>query len=111
MQKLYVISISIAFVFLVGISFLSDTYKHGFSLESGHKLGHIALGIWGLWMWRRNKINLYKSFILTNVLLWGSFAVVGWLIPDFLGLAAFNRVDTILHTVVAGSGMVAMSAK
>lgn len=107
-RKLYVIIISVAFFILVGISFLSDTYKHGFSLESGHKLFHVALGIWGIWIWRRNKTNLYAPFVWINVLLWSSFAVIGWLMPDYLGLAAFNKSDTILHSIVAGTGIIAL---
>ena len=45
--------------------------------------------------------------IWRNGVLWGTVAVIGWMRPDFLGLMAFNRADTILHTIVASTGLIA----
>ena len=47
----------------------------------------------------------YRIFALTNGILWGAVALVGWTLPDFHGLDAFNRIDTILHTIVSVTGL------
>ena len=53
----------------------------------------------------RNLEAQYRTFALFNGVLWGAVAVVGWILPDLHGLDAFNRLDTILHTIVSVTGL------
>lgn len=109
LAKLYTIIVGAAFIFAVGYTFITHTLQNGFDLESFHKLFHVLLGFWATFIIFR-KTGQERAFVWFNVVLWGVFAVVGWLSPDLLGLAAFNRADTILHTIVAGTGIIALVA-
>lgn len=108
--KLYTIIIGAAFIFGVGYSLISDAVINGVSLETFHKLLHIGIGVWAAFILFK-KTRQERTFVWTNTILWGAFATVGWLLPDFLGLAAFNLQDRILHTIVAGTGVIALLQK
>lgn len=104
--KYYTRIISVLFV-LVVISLISDTLKHGYSYETLHKLLHIGIGTYGiLFLWNTAEKN-YKTFALANGILFGLMALTGWVFPDLLNLDAFNRVDTVLHSIVGLSGVAA----
>ena len=75
------------------------------TLEAGHKAIHVLLGLWAVFIVVQKREAQYRLFALTNGILWGTVAIVGWTMPDYLGLVAFNRLDTILHTIVAGTGL------
>ncbi len=104
LQKAYTAIIGVAFLVLVGFTLVADTAANGVSLESAHKLTHVAVGAWAAVILFK-KLNQHVAFALFNGFFYGAFAAVGWLVPDFLGIDAFNRVDTVLHTVVAGLGL------
>ena len=101
--------ISLAFVVGVGVTLVVDTYQNGVSLETIHKTVHVAIGAFGLTLYK--KVGRSRAFVLANVILFGLVAFIGWSLPDFLGLAAFNRVDTILHTLVTLTGIIALSLR
>ena len=101
--------ISLLFVFAVGTTLIIDLSTNGPSLETIHKTLHIAIGFVGLKLFQ--KVGRSRAFVLANVLLFGLVAFIGWSLPDYLGLDAFNRVDTILHTIVSASGIIALSLR
>ncbi len=105
LQKVYTIVIGFAFLILVGITLVTDTVKNGISLETAHKLTHIAVGVWAALIIFKKLENQHVPFAFFNGIFYGAFAITGWIVPDFLGIDAFNRVDTILHTIVAASGL------
>ncbi len=104
LQKAYTIVIGFAFLVLVGFTLVTDAITNGVSLETAHKLTHIAVGIWAAVIVFK-KLDQHRAFAMFNGIFYGAFAVIGWLMPDFLGIDAFNRADTILHTIVAGTGL------
>ena len=65
----------------------------------------MLIGFWAVVIVVKNLKSQYRIFALTNGILWGVVAIVGWTMPDYLGLAAFNRLDTILHTIVSVTGL------
>jgi len=91
------------FFLLILFSLVFDAWKFGFSLESVHKLFHILIGSIVVWQW--NNQNFWRPFALYNGLFFLVVAAIGWLYPDLLSLDAFNRTDTILHTIVGASGV------
>jgi hypothetical protein len=111
--------ISILFVFAVGASLALDTVKNGVTLETGHKLTHVIVGLIGLWVFRDpGKARLFCLFnaafyglvALTgyiSALTYSAFAGAGFPGPAFLNIDAFNSVDTILHSLVVASGLAA----
>lgn len=104
--KYYTRIISVLFV-LVIISLISYTLKHGYSYETLHKLVHIGIGIYGIaFLWNTTEKN-FKFFALANGVLFSLIALTGWIFPDLFGLDAFNRTDTVLHSIVGLSGMAA----
>ena len=103
-QKWYTRIIGIFFT-LVVISLITDFIAHGYRLETWHKLFHVVLGIIILkYGWNNQKF--WRPFCLTNGAFFTFVALFGWVFPDFGGLDAFNRVDTILHSIVGISGLI-----
>ena len=103
MQKLYTRIIGIFFV-LVAASLIFDYSKFGYRLETWHKIFHVALGIIVLYYGWNNK-KFWKPFSLANGAFFTVIALFGFVIPDFHGLDAFNRIDSILHGIVGVSGL------
>ncbi len=102
-QKWYTRIIGIFFT-LVVISLIADYLKFGVRLETWHKVFHVVLGIIVLKYGWNNK-NFWRPFCLINGAFFTIVAVIGWAFPDLLGLDAFNRLDTILHSIVGVSGL------
>lgn len=107
LAKLYTWIVGGLFLVAVGATLAIELLTKGTTLEAGHKALHVLLGIWAVFIVVKKWDSQYRTFALMNGILWGSVAIVGWTVPDFLGLMAFNRVDTILHTIVAGTGLFA----
>lgn len=104
-QKWYTRAIGIFYVLLV-TTLILDLMNKGVNLETWHKVLHIGIGVYAVWLGFYARNANYKAFCLFNGILFGAFAVIGWIKPDFLGIDAFNRLDTILHTIVSGSGLI-----
>lgn len=104
LQKAYTAVVGFAFLVIVGFTLVADTAEKGVSLESAHKLTHIVVGAWAAVILVK-KLDQHVAFALFNGFFYGAFAVVGWFVPDFLGIDAFNRADTVLHSLVAGAGL------
>jgi hypothetical protein len=107
LAKLYTVVVSGLFVVAVGYTLAVELITKGVTLEAGHKAAHVAMGFWAVVIIVRKLEPQYRVFALTNGILWGGVAIVGWTMPDFHGLEAFNRIDTILHTIVAATGLLA----
>lgn len=94
-----------ALLIAVGTTLAIELATQGVTLEAGHKAIHVAIGVWALFIVTNNWSSQYRLFAFSNGILWVCVAIVGWLLPDFQGLDAFNRLDTILHTGVAVTGL------
>ncbi len=105
LAKLYTWVVGGLFLVAVGYTLAVELVTEGVTLEAGHKAIHVALGVWAAFIVVQKREAQYRLFALTNGVLWGAVALVGWTMPDYLGLAAFNRLDTILHTIVAVTGL------
>ena len=105
LAKLYTWVVGGLFLVAVGITLAIELVTEGVTLEAGHKALHVLIGVWAVVIIVKKLEPQYRLFALANGILWGAVAIVGWTRPDFLGLAAFNRLDTVLHTVVAGTGL------
>ena len=104
--KYYTRIISVFFLLIV-ITLITDTIKNGYSYETIHKLLHIGIGTYGLiFLWDTKRKN-YRKFALYNGILFAIVALTGWIYPDLFSLDAFNKVDTILHSIVAITGLTA----
>ncbi|OGD31912.1 hypothetical protein A3C91_00595 [Candidatus Azambacteria bacterium RIFCSPHIGHO2_02_FULL_52_12] len=89
---------------LIVFSLLSDYFRFGFRPETMHKIFHVGLGVIVLgygWMGER----WWKIFPLANGSFFTFVAIFGCLFPDFGGLDAFNKADTILHSIVGITGL------
>ena len=64
-----------------------------------------AVYVWAVIIVVKKLEPQYRIFALVNGILWGAVAIVGWTLPDFHGLDAFNRLDTFLHTIVSVTGL------
>ena len=105
LQKWYTRFIGIFYLIFI-TTLITDLIRNGYGLETWHKLLHIGIGIYAIRLgWFVKNAN-YKVFCLFNGFLFGAFAITGWINPGFLGIDAFNRLDTILHTIVSGSGLI-----
>lgn len=109
LQKWYTRIIGVFFV-LVLISLIADYSKFGYRLETWHKIFHVVLGVIVLYYGWNNK-KFWKPFSLANGAFFTIVALFGLLFPDFAGLDAFNRLDTILHGLVGVSGLLVVSLK
>ena len=103
--KLYTWVVGGLFVVAVGYTLAVELATKGVTLESGHKALHVLIGFWALFIVFGKHEAQYRIFALTNGILWGTVAIVGWVHPDLSGLEAFNRTDTILHTIVSVTGL------
>lgn len=104
MAKWYLRIIGIFFV-LVSISLVADMIAHGFRPETMHKVFHVALGAVVLRYGWANP-SWWGPFAIGNGAFFSFVALFGILFPDFGGLDAFNRTDTILHSIVGLSGLI-----
>lgn len=103
LQKWYTRFIGIFFTLII-FSLLFDVWMVGYRLETWHKLFHVVLGIVILrFGW--NDERFWKPFSIANGVFFLAVGLVGWVFPDFLGLDAFNRVDTVLHSIVGVLGL------
>lgn len=105
LAKYYTWIVGGLFLTAVGATLAIELTSRGATLEAGHKALHVLIGVWAVVIVVKNLEPQYRLFALTNGTLWGAVAIVGWVLPDFLGLEAFNRLDTILHSLVAGGGL------
>jgi hypothetical protein len=105
LAKLYTWVVGTLFVVAVGVTLAMELVTKGVTLESGHKALHVLIGFWAVTIVVRKLEPQYRMFALVNGILWGVVAIVGWRLPDFHGLDAFNRLDTILHTIVSLAGL------
>ena len=105
--KLYTWVVGAAFLIAVGATLAIELITKGVTLEAGHKALHVLIGFWALAIIVKKLEPQYRLFALTNGILWGAVAIVGWIYPDLHGLDAFNRLDTILHTIVSVTGLAA----
>ena len=103
LQKLYTRLIGIFFV-LVVISFIFDYSKFGHRPETWHKIFHVLLGSVVLYYGWNNK-KFWKPFCLANGAFFTFVALFGFTFPNFGDLDAFNRLDTILHSIVGVGGL------
>ena len=105
--KLYTWVVGALFVVAVGYTLAVELATKGVTLEAGHKALHVLIGFWAVFIVVNKLEPQYRVFALTNGILWGAVAIVGWTLPDLHGLEAFNRLDTILHTIVSTTGLLA----
>jgi hypothetical protein len=105
LAKLYTWVVGGLFLVAVGYTLAVELVTEGVTLEAGHKAIHVLIGVWAVVIIVKKLEPQYRLFALANGILWGAVAIVGWTMPDYLGLAAFNRLDTILHTIVAVTGL------
>jgi len=107
LAKIYTWIVGALFVVAVGYTLAVELITKGVTLEAGHKAAHVLIGLWAVVIVVKRLEAQYRLFALTNGILWGAVAIVGWTMPDFHMLEAFNRIDTILHTIVATTGLLA----
>ena len=107
--KLYTWVVGGLFLVAVGYTLAVELVTKGITLEAGHKALHVAIGVWAVVIVVRKLEPQYRLFALVNGVLWGAVAIVGWTMPDFHGLEAFNRIDTILHTIVSVTGLASVA--
>ena len=103
--KLYTWVVGGLFLVAVGYTLAVELTTKGVTLESGHKALHVLLGFWAAAIVAKGLEAQYRLFALVNGILWGGVAIIGWMFPDLHGLDAFNRLDTILHTIVSVTGL------
>jgi len=104
LQKYYTRLIGIFFV-LVAITLITDYLNFGHRSETWHKLFHVLLGGIVLYYgW--NNSRFWKPFCLANGAFFTFVALFGLTFPDFASLDAFNRLDTILHSIVGATGLI-----
>jgi hypothetical protein len=103
--KLYTWVVGALFLVAVGYTLAVELITKGVTLEAGHKALHVLLGLWAVAIVVKKLEPQYRMFALVNGILWGGVAIVGWVYPDLHGLDAFNRLDTILHTIVSITGL------
>jgi hypothetical protein len=105
LAKLYTWVVGGLFLVAVGFTLAMELVTRGVTLEAGHKAVHVAIGAWAVVIIVKRLDAQYRMFALANGVLWGAVAIVGWTLPDLHGLEAFNRLDTVLHTIVAATGL------
>jgi hypothetical protein len=103
-QKWYTRFIGIFFC-LVAVSLVSDWLEFGHRPETWHKIFHCVVGIAVLYLGWSNE-RFWRPFCLANGAFFLFVAAFGWTYPDFGGLDAFNRLDTVLHNIVGATGLV-----
>ncbi|MGH8708545.1 MAG: hypothetical protein ACREVD_10870 [Burkholderiales bacterium] len=103
LQKWYTRGIGIFFV-LVLLSLIADYLEFGHRPETWHKIFHVLVGAAILAVGWSNE-RVWRPFCLVNGAFFAFVAAFGWTFPDFAGLDAFNRLDTVLHSFVGGAGL------
>jgi hypothetical protein len=103
LQKWYTRAIGIFFV-LVLLSLVADYREFGHRPETWHKIFHVLVGAGILAVGWSNE-RVWRPFCLVNGAFFAFVAAFGWTFPDFAGLDAFNRLDTLLHSFVGGAGL------
>ena len=103
LRKWYTRIIGIFFV-LVAVVLVADFSKFGHRPETWHKIFHVTIGGIVLYYGWNNK-NFWKPFALANGAFFTFIALFGFAFPNFGGLDAFNKLDTILHSMVGASGL------
>jgi hypothetical protein len=105
LAKYYTWIVGGLFLTAVGATLAMELISRGVTLEAGHKALHVLIGVWAVVIVLYKLEPQYRIFALANGTLWGAVAIVGWVLPDLHGLEAFNRLDTILHSGVAVTGL------
>lgn len=103
LQKWYTRGIGIIFV-LVVLSLIADYREFGHRPETWHKIFHVLVGV-GILVVGWSNERVWRPFCLVNGGFFVFVGAFGWTFPDFAGLDAFNRLDTILHSLVGGAGL------
>lgn len=102
LQKAYTRAIGVFFC-LVAVSLITDFAEYGHRPETWHKIFHCLVGVLVVVLgW--NQPRFWRPFCLVNGAFFIFVAAFGWTYPDFGGLDAFNRLDTLLHSLVGASG-------
>lgn len=102
-QKWYTRAVGMFFC-LVVVSLVIDLRMFGHRPETWHKVFHCLVGLGVLYLgW--NDPRFWRPFCLINGAFFLFVATFGWVFPDFADLDAFNRLDTVLHTVVGATGV------
>ena len=102
-RRSYTRAIGVFFI-LVALSLAADYARSGLQPETWHKVFHVALGLAVVrFGWRDERF--WRPFCLANGAFFTLVGLTGWLFPDLGGLDAFNRVDTVLHSLVGLSGL------
>lgn len=104
LQKWYTRIIGIFFL-LVLLSLVADYRELGHRAETWHKIFHCLVGA-AVLVFGWHSERFWRPFCIINGSFFVFVAAFGWTFPDFGGLDAFNRLDTILHSIVGGSGLV-----
>ena len=99
LQRWYLRGLGIFFI-LVSITLVTDLLANGFRAETWHKILHVLLGGVMVWASFKASVSSCRTFNRFNGALFVVVAIIGWTFPDLGGLDAFNRVDTILHSIV-----------
>jgi hypothetical protein len=102
-QKWYARAIG-AFFILVVVSLVADHLAHGLRTETWHKVFHVVLGVVVVSVGWSNP-QFWRPFCLANGAFFALVGLVGWLFPGLGGLDAFNRMDTVLHSLVGIAGL------
>src|SRR5689334_6196621 len=76
--KLYTVVVGALFLIAVGYTLAVELVTKGVTLEAGHKALHVLLGVWATVIVVRKLEPQYRLFALTNGILWGAVAIVGW---------------------------------
>ena len=104
LAKGYTRIIGILFL-LVGVTLVHEFLGFGFSPELWHKMFHVIVGMIIIFFgWNNQKF--WKPFCIVHGLFFLYIAAFGIAFPNFANLAAFNKVDTILHSIVGISGII-----
>src|SRR4051812_14242348 len=90
LARLYTWVVGGLFLVAVGYTLVVELVTQGVTLEAGHKALHVLIGVWAAAIVWGRLAPQYRLFALTNGILWGAVAIVGWTMPDYHGLAAFN---------------------
>lgn len=85
LAKLYTWVVGGLFLIAVGTTLALELVTRGATLEAGHKALHVLIGVWAVVIIVKKLDPQYRIFALTNGVLWGSVATVGWLVPAFTG--------------------------
>jgi len=104
LSKWYTRVVGVFFI-LVSISLIFDFINFGFRAETMHKIFHVLLGLFIVYYGWNSK-SWHKYFPVINGLFFTFVASFGFLFPDFADLDAFNKLDTLLHSIVGLFGLV-----